>query len=75
MYINIHTFHRVKGAMDLCLSSCEDSDAEEERSDALDDAIRDVTGWVDLENANNVPNLSIKNIHQYFINRKYVRNK
>ena len=56
--------------MELCLSSCEGSDAEEERPDALKAAIRDVAGWVDLENANNVPKLSIKNIHQYFIKRK-----
>ena len=54
----------------MCLSSCEGSDAEEERPDALKAAIRDVAGWVDLENANNVPKLSIKNIHQYFIKRK-----
>ena len=33
------------------MSSCEDSDVEEERPDVLDDALKDATGWVELENA------------------------
>ena len=54
------------------MSSCEDSDVEEERPDVLDDALKDATGWVELENASNniIPKLSIRNIHQYFIKRK-----
>ena len=60
--------------MELCLSSCEGSNTEEERPDALKAAIRDV-GWVDLENAKNVPKLSIKNIHQYFIQRKVCKDQ
>ena len=54
------------------MSSCEDSDVEEERPDVLDDALKDATGWVELENASNniIPKLSIRKIHQYFIKRK-----
>ena len=63
---------RVKGAMEVGMSSCENSDVEEERPDILDDALKDVTGWVDLENANHLimPKLSIRHIHQYFIKKK-----
>lgn len=43
---------------------------QEERPGVLDDALKDATGWIDLESANNMPQLSIKNIHQYFIKRK-----
>ena len=56
--------------MEVGMSSCEDSDTEEERPGVLDDALKDATGWIDLESANNMPQLSIKNIHQYFIKRK-----
>ena len=55
--------------MELGLSSCESSD-NEERPDVLDTAIRDTTGWVNLERAKDVPKLSINNIHHYFITRK-----
>ena len=30
------------------MSSCEDSDTEEERPGVLDDALKDATGWIDL---------------------------
>ena len=61
----------MKGAMEVDMSSCEDSVTEEERPSILDDALKDVTGWIDLESTNNIiPQLSIKNIHQYFIKRK-----
>ena len=58
--------------MEVGMSSCENSDVEEERPDILDDALKDVTGWVDLENANHLimPKLSIRHIHQYFIKKK-----
>ena len=54
------------------MSSCENSDVEEERPDVLDDVLKDTTGWMELENASNtcIPKLSIRNIHQYFIKRK-----
>ena len=56
--------------MELGLSSCESSNVEDERPDTLDKAIKDTTGWVDLEGANDVPNLFINNIHRYFITTK-----
>ena len=56
--------------MEVGMSSCENSDVEEERPDVLDDALKDATGWVDLESTNNITKLCIKNIHQYFITRK-----
>ena len=56
--------------MELGLSSCESSDVEDERPDTLDKAIKDTTGWMDLERANDVPKLFINNIHRYFIKRK-----
>ena len=56
----------MKGARELGLSSCEDSD-NEERPDTLDNAS---TGWVDLERAKDVPKILIKNIHRYFITKK-----
>ena len=62
--------NRVKGAMELGLSSCESSDAEDERQDTLDKAIKDTTGWVDLERAKDVPKLLINNIYRYFITRR-----
>ena len=55
--------------MELGLSSCEDSD-NEERPDTLDNAIKDSTGWVDLESAKDVPKILINNIHRYFITKK-----
>ena len=36
----------------------------------LDDALKGATCWLDLECTYNIPKLSIKNIHQYFIKRK-----
>ena len=58
--------------MDLGVSSCDSSDAEEERPDILEEAIRDDTRQVDLDDVNktNVPALSINNIHHYFIKRR-----
>ena len=53
-----------------CPSSCEDSDIEEERPGVLDDALKDATGWINLDSTNNIPQLSIKTIHKYFIKRK-----
>ena len=55
--------------MELGLSSCEDSD-NEERPDTLDNAVKDSTGWVDLERAKDVPKILINNIHRYFITKK-----
>ena len=50
--------------MEVGMSSCEDSDTEEERPNVLDDALKDATGWIDLESTNNIiPQLFIKNIH------------
>ena len=57
------------------MSSCEESDIGEERPGILDDALKDATGWIDLERTNNIPQLSIKNIHQYFIKRKVCKDQ
>ena len=55
---------RCYGRPELCLSSSENSDVEYEIPEALklEDAIRDIVGWEDLENANSVLNYPI---HQY----------
>ena len=66
----ICTQKRVKGAIEVGMSSCEDSNVEEERPGVLDDALKGATCWLDLECTYNIPKLSIKNIHQYFIKRK-----
>ena len=60
----------MKGAIEVGMSSCEDSNVEEERPGVLDDALKGATCWLDLECTYNIPKLSIKNIHQYFIKRK-----
>ena len=51
----VHTVHGVKGAIELGISSCEGSDVEEVRPDALEEAMKDTTGWVDLDGTNNIP--------------------
>ena len=61
----------MKGAIEVGMSSCEDSNVEEERPGVLDDALKGATCWLDLECTYNIPKLSIKNIHQYFIKRKF----
>ena len=55
------------------LSSCENSDADDERPEILDDALKDTTGWINLESATNTPKLTIYiNIS---LQRKYVKTK
>ena len=66
---------RVKGAIEVGMSSCEDSDVEEERPGVLDDALKDATGWLDLECTYVIPKLSIKNIHQYLSKGKSAKIK
>ena len=64
---------RVKGAMEVGMSSCENNDVEEERPDVLDDALKDATGWVDLESTNNITKLSIKISISILSNGKYAK--
>ena len=56
----------VKGAMEVGISSSENFDEENERPEILDDALKDTTGWIDLENTQNTPTLMIRNIQEYF---------
>ena len=49
------THKGVKGAMEVGMSSCEESNTEEERPGVLDDALKDATGWIDVESTNNIP--------------------
>ena len=58
--------------MELGVSSCDSSDAEEETPNILEKAMRDDAHWMDLNDVDKtyVPALSISNIHHYFIKRK-----
>ena len=58
--------------MELGVSSCDSSDAEEETPNILEKAMRDDAHWTDLNDVDKtyVPALSISNIHHYFIKRK-----
>ena len=58
-----------------CPSSCEDSDIERKDQVYLMMLWKDATGWINLESTNNIPQLSIKNIHKYFIKRKVCKDQ
>ena len=45
--------------MKVGMSSCEDSDIEEEGPGVLDDALKDDIGWIDPESTSSILQLSI----------------
>ena len=56
--------------MEFGLSSGEDSDEDDTAPAGFEEAVKNEEGWVNLENATNVPTIMLRNIHSYFIQRR-----
>ena len=59
--------------MDFGLSSGEDSDEDDTAPTWFEEEIKKSDGWVDLESTPNIPPLTLRNIHSYFIHKQLKR--
>ena len=59
--------------MDFGLSSGEDSDEDDTAPTWFEEEIKKSDGWVDLESTPNIPPLTLRNIHSYFIQKRLKR--